>query len=442
MDTGKIRVLIVDDDPNIRALAVDILSQEYEVIEAVDGQDGWEKAQAWKPAIVITDIMMPRMHGFELCELLKVGIKGVKVIIASSKPYATDKEHAEKAGADCYIMKPFNIDDLLSAIKNLLSEKDIVSLHHDIVLNEKSDSPSPVFKLSGFQNEAKGVKVKFWGTRGSCPCPGLNTARYGGNTPCIEIRVGKLLIILECGTGIRELGMKLMQEFEGKPIEGHIFVGHTHWDHIQGFPFFAPLCSPKNSFNIYSVRGAHGSLKDVFGGSMAADYFPIPLDGMAGKFDFVEMAGPVDIGGVKVSYQHLNHPGVCIGFRIEAQGKVVTYIGDHEPFCRLSGENDMSRNQDAEILEFAKGSDLLIREAQYTEREYKTKKGWGHSTFDEAVKFGAEAGVKKLILFHHDPAHTDDMMDVYSRYCSKLAAQLAPDMACSFAHEGDSVDLQ
>ncbi|MEA3307560.1 MAG: response regulator [Elusimicrobiota bacterium] len=438
----KTRILIVDDDANIRALAVDVLSEEYEVMEAIDGQDGWEKAQAWKPDLVMTDIMMPRMHGFELCGLLKGvnGIKGVKVIIASSKPYATDKEHAKKAGADSYIMKPFDIDNLMSTIENLLLEGVGSASNQSIVLNKESNSKS-AFRFSGSQGKEQGVKVCFWGTRGSCPCPGLNTVRYGGNTSCIEIRVGKLLIIFECGSGLRDLGNKLMQEFGDKPIEGHIFVGHTHWDHIQGFPFFVPLYIPKNSFNIYSVHGSHGSLQDIFSGSMASDYFPIPLDGMAGKLNFVEMAGPVDIGGVKVSYHHLNHPGVCIGFKIEAQGKVITYIGDHEDFRKLSGDTEISRKQDSEILSFAHGSDILIREAQYTEKEYETKKGWGHSTFDDVVKFGAEAGAKKLVLFHHDPSHTDDMMDAYSRYCSKLAAQLAPEMTCSFAHEGDFVDL-
>lgn len=444
MDTEKTRVLIVDDDPILRSLMFDMLSKEYDIMEAIDGQDAWEKAQSWKPALVVTDLMMPQMHGFELCELLKgpKGIQGIKIIVISSKLYATDREQAEKAGADCYIAKPYDANKLLSSIKKLLSERDVAIPHQDIVSKKESELFKPILQFSNTQNEeAKSLKVRFWGTRGSCPCPGVNTARYGGNTACIEVRAGKLLIILECGTGLRELGAELMKEFEGNPIEGHIFVGHTHWDHIQGFPFFGPLYSPKNSFNIYSVRGAHGSFQSIFSGSMASDYFPIPLGGMAGKLNFVEMSGPLDIDGAKVSYHHLNHPGPCIGFRIETQGKIVTYIGDHEVFSRLSGDNEVSRHQDADILDFARGSDILIREAQYTEEEYAKKKGWGHSTFDDVVKFGADAGVKKLILFHHDPGHTDKMMDDYSLYCSQLASKLSADMTCSFACEGSCVDL-
>ncbi len=384
MDTKKTRILVVDDDELLRSLSFDILSEEYEVMEAFDGQDAWEKAQSWKPALVVTDLMMPRMHGLELCSLLKgpKGIPGIKIIVTSSKSYDADMEQAKKAGADCYIVKSSDTGKLLSGVRKLLSERDVSIAPQDIFSSKKADLFKPVFQFSNTrQPEAEGLKVRFWGTRGSCPCPGANTVRYGGNTACIEVRAGKLLIILECGTGIRELGARLMKEFDGNPIEGHIFVGHTHWDHIQGFPFFVPLYSSKNSFNIYSVRGAHGSFQSIFSGSMASDYFPIPLGGMNGKINFVEMSGPMDIGGARVSYRHLNHPGLCIGFRIETRGKVITYIGDHEVFSRLSGDNEISRHQDAEILDFARGSDILIREAQYTEEEYAKKKGMGAQHF-------------------------------------------------------------
>ncbi|OGR95769.1 MAG: hypothetical protein A2016_08730 [Elusimicrobia bacterium GWF2_62_30] len=283
--------------------------------------------------------------------------------------------------------------------------------------------------------------VRFWGTRGSCPAPGAATARYGGNTACTEVRVGDMPLILDCGSGMRDLGNALVKEFGERPINGHIFVGHTHWDHIQGFPFFAPLYNPRNSFTLYSVHGAHGTLESVFRGSMASDYFPIPLASLASRLRFVEMSGPVDLGAAKVSFTHLNHPGICIGFRIDSQGRAVTYLSDHESFTRLNGESDTSGRNEARISEFARGSDLLIREAQYTEEEYSRRKGWGHSTFDDAVAGALSTGARRLAVFHHDPDHNDEMMDAHVKYCRDLASRGGGTLDCFAARDGLRIDL-
>ncbi|HOW89920.1 MAG TPA: response regulator, partial [Elusimicrobiales bacterium] len=270
----KKRILLVDDDPMLRQLAEDVLSDDYEVLQAVDGQDAWEKAPGFRPDLVVTDIMMPRMHGYELCQLLKgpEGIKGVRILVASAKSFATDKSQAEKAGADAYLVKPYKPADLLEKVSALLSGE-IPAAGPAAVpppppppQGISAPPPPPPPTVRAPQGPVS-MRVRFWGTRGSCPVPGPNTVRYGGNTSCIEVRIGDLVLILDCGTGVRELGKVLMREFKDRPIEGHIFVGHTHWDHIQGFPFFAPLYNPRNTFNIYSVRAAHGSLQNVFGGS-------------------------------------------------------------------------------------------------------------------------------------------------------------------------------
>lgn len=440
MSENKKRVLVVDDDAVIRDMGVDILSPEYEVMDAVDGQDGWEKAKAWQPDLVISDLMMPRMHGYELCKLLKGpdGLPGVKVLVASSKPFATDKAQALAAGADDYIVKPFPINDLLEKVRKLLSASPpppraaaspaVTNRSSSLAAPEKPQALQPVY-------------VQFWGTRGSCATSGTKTVRYGGNTPCTEIRIGGVPLIIDCGTGLRELGVKLTQEFSGRPIEGHIFVGHTHWDHIQGFPFFTPLYNPRNKFDVYSLHGANSSLRSIFGESMALDYFPIPLSSLACKLNFIEMVGSVDIGVAKVSFQHLNHPGVCIGFRIETQGKVITYLSDHEDFGRLGGDSEMSRRYDAAILDFARGSDLLIRDSQYTEEEYATRKGWGHSSYGDVARFAVAAGVKLLALFHHDPSHTDEMMDANVKSCRAIIAQAGSKAECFAAWDGQRIDL-
>lgn len=446
MPTPKYKILVADDDAMLLELAFDVLSAEaeYEIIKAVDGQDAWEKAQACQPDLVITDLMMPRMHGYELCEKLKGpgGIQGVRILVASSKIFATDKTQAEASGADAYLVKPYSPSGLLAKTRELLAPirpppppkapAPAVSSYLPLETSAVSASAS---------QERVPISVRFWGTRGSCPVSGPKTIRYGGNTACTEVRIGDQILILDCGTGLRDLGTAMITEFNDRPIAAHIFVGHTHWDHIQGFPFFAPLYNPRNAFTLYSVHGAHGSLESVFSGSMASDYFPIPLVSLAGKVRFTEMSGPVTLGPVKVSFCHLNHPGICIGFRIEAQGRSVCYLSDHETFGKLNGANDMSRRQDESISAFVRGSDLLIREAQYTEEEYVHRVGWGHSTFDDAVRCAVASEVKRLAVFHHDPEHTDEMMDKHIAYCRALAQRAGGNVDCFAAMDGLRIEL-
>lgn len=439
---AKHKILIVDDDNLLLELAVDILSSEpeYELFKAVDGQDGLEKARAEHPHLVITDLMMPKMHGYELCERLKGpgGVENVKIIVASSKPFATDKAQAMASGADAYIVKPYSPSVLLQKVAEMLSG-----------VQPAAAAPVPPQQQAAQPQQAPAptgegaMYVKFWGTRGSCPVSSPATVRYGGNTPCTEVRIGDIVIIFDCGTGIRELGASLVKEFRDRPLAAHIFVGHTHWDHIQGFPFFVPLYNPRNNFTLYSVHGAHSSLESVFSGAMASDYFPIPMAGLAGKLRFVEMTGTVDLGGgAKATFCHLNHPGICIGFRIEARGRSVCYLSDHEEFVRLNGDNDMARRLDDGIAEFVRGCDLLIREAQYTEEEYAPRRGWGHSTFGDAVRCAARAGVRRLAVFHHDPEHTDDIMDQHMAYCRALAVKLGSAVDCFAASDGLRVDIR
>jgi phosphoribosyl 1,2-cyclic phosphodiesterase/ActR/RegA family two-component response regulator len=414
------KILVIDDDPEIADLAVLALRDFYEVRTAGDGKEGLASASSFRPDLVLCDIMMPGMHGFEVCQKLRSdkSLPGLKILMSSSKGYASDIQSALEAGADAYLVKPFALKDLIEKVDSLIGPGGA----------PPDDSP-------------QSFRVRFWGARGSCPCGGRDTARYGGNTACTEIRAGGQILVIDCGTGIRELGLSLMREFKDKPFCVHLFVGHTHWDHIQGFPFFSPVYSKRNSLRVYSVRGAHGSLERVFSGSMASDYFPIPLSSLACDIQFIELQGPLDLPGVRVSYHHLNHPGVAIGFRIESQGRVVTYLSDHEAFRRLHGDNEMTRRQDEALIRFALGSDLLIAEAQYTLEEYQARRGWGHSTFDDAVALAVSAGARRLAVFHHDPEHTDDKMDACIEHCRRLAAQAGSKLECFGAREGESLSL-
>ncbi len=253
--------------------------------------------------------------------------------------------------------------------------------------------------------------MKFWGTRGSLPSPGPLTQRYGGNTPCTELRVGSSLFIIDAGSGMRELGASLMREAAGKPVNAHLLIGHTHWDHIQGFPFFTPFYLPQNKFTIYGVHGTTQPFEEVLAGQMHPTYFPVGLKEMSSRMEIVELAGPFDLEGVKISYHYLNHPGITVGYRFATPEWSIVYISDHEPYSKLNNKGQFSDKEDLAVARFAHGADILISEAQYTEDEYKMKRSWGHSTFGDVLGLAAQAQVKKLCLFHHDPSHTDEMMD-------------------------------
>lgn len=443
------KVLVIEDDEALNEYAVRALTKaDYEVERAYNGQDGVDKAASFKPDLVVLDLMMPGMHGIQVCEILRkdTALAGTRILISSAKGYASDIQAAKNAGADDYLHKPYRTEELQSKVAELIK-----AAPHTNGKAEKDDdeedemtrtliikAPMPVSADAG---EKTDVKVRFWGTRGSCPAPGPNTVRYGGNTACTEIRFGDIICVIDCGSGLRELGIEMMKEFSPKPINAHVFVGHTHWDHIQGFPFFTPFYLPRNNFNLYSVRGAGKSLERVFRGQMASDYFPVPLKSLSANIQFVEMEAPVQIGPVKVKYQFLNHPGIAIGFRFEAFGKSVTYISDHETFARLNGESDVTVKQDQMVADFAKDSDLLICEAQYDEEEYKMKKGWGHSTFKDVIARGIAANTEHLVLFHHDPMHTDEMMDEYLDECRELVRQSGSRMILTAARERQTLDV-
>jgi phosphoribosyl 1,2-cyclic phosphodiesterase len=280
------------------------------------------------------------------------------------------------------------------------------------------------------------VNVRFWGVRGSIAAPGPRTARYGGNTPCVEIRAGGRLMIVDAGTGIRELGVSLLKEAAGAPIVGDLFIGHTHWDHIQGFPFFMPLYVPTSRFSIYSVRGTTKRFEDVMAGQMASTYFPVAMKDLGSKPSFIELHDPVMVGPVKVSYHYLNHPGITIGFRFEHDGKIVSYISDHEPYGKLNATGEYAVKEDTAVARFVEGSDLLICESQYTADEYRLKKGWGHSTFEDVLDLAQKAGVKRLALFHHDPSHDDEIMTTLESSCVAMVSARKARLEVFAAREG------
>lgn len=256
------------------------------------------------------------------------------------------------------------------------------------------------------------MRVRFWGTRGSLAKPGPDTLRYGGNTSCVEVRSDSgTRLVIDCGTGAHGLGQAILRE--GGPSRGHMLISHTHWDHIQGIPFFAPFFVPGHEWDLYAPQGFDESLKETLAGQMEYTYFPVTPDAFGAKVRYHNLGeGCFRIGDVTVRTRYLNHPALTLAFRIEADGAALVYACDHEPHSRLLalGEGEIG-GEDAAHAEFLRGADLVIHDAQYLACEYEEKRGWGHATVEYVVAIGIAARAKTLALTHHDPMRTDDQID-------------------------------
>jgi phosphoribosyl 1,2-cyclic phosphodiesterase/CheY-like chemotaxis protein len=256
------------------------------------------------------------------------------------------------------------------------------------------------------------MRVRFFGTRGSIPTPGPNTVRYGGNTACVEVTSDSgTLVILDIGTGAFALGQEL--KASGQPIKGHVLISHTHWDHIQGLPFFAPFFAPGNEWDIYAPRGLGSSLRETLSGQMQYTYFPVTLEQLGATIRYHDLVeGSLTIGDILVEAHYLNHPALTLGYRLTADGASVVYASDHEPHSVLAARGvGLLRGQDRRHAEFIAGADLVIHDGQFVADEYTEKVGWGHSTIEYALKVSRAGGVKRLALTHHDPLRTDDAID-------------------------------
>ena len=256
------------------------------------------------------------------------------------------------------------------------------------------------------------MQVRFWGTRGSLAKPGSKTVRYGGNTSCVEVRSGSgARLVLDCGTGGHELGQAIMRE--GKPSRGHMLISHTHWDHIQGIPFFAPFFVPGHEWNLYAPQGFGESLKETLAGQMEYTYFPVTPEAFGADVRYNNLGeGSFAVEDFVIRTRYLNHPALALAFRIECDGAAVVYACDHEPHgADLAMGATTLTGEDLAHAEFMEGADLIIHDAQYLPQEYDAKRGWGHSTLDYAVTVARVAGAKRIALTHHDPMRSDEEID-------------------------------
>ena len=289
------------------------------------------------------------------------------------------------------------------------------------------------------------MDVTFWGTRGSIAKAGPTTVRYGGNTSCVEVRSDSgTLVVLDCGTGAHGLGIDLMERSLGEPVDGHLLISHTHWDHIQGLPFFAPLLTAGGEWHVYGPRGLAGSIGETLAGQMQYSYFPVTVEQLAASVDYHDLVeGTFHVGDITVHTLYLNHPALTLAYRLEVDGASVVYAPDHEPHERrlADGGDIASSRHDLAHARFFEGADLLIHDSQYLAEEYPAKAGWGHSTVEYVVEVARVADVGMVALFHHDPTRTDAMVDDVLVRVRDLAAARGWGGEIIAATEGDTISL-
>ncbi len=297
------------------------------------------------------------------------------------------------------------------------------------------------------------ARVQFWGTRGSLPRPGPNTVRYGGNTSCVQVTSPKgSLIVLDCGSGAYDLGKALGAKAPGakapggkpkSPLRGSILISHTHWDHIQGFPFFAPLFEHGGHWDIYGPAGLGQSLRETLAGQMEYSYFPVTLDELGASIRFHDLVeGSFEIDDVRITTHYLNHPALTLGYRLEMGGSTIVYACDHEPFSRSAWQKVPDHELDRRHCAFLADADLVIHDAQFTDEEYETRKGWGHSPVEYVAEIGQMAKVKNLVFTHHDPSRTDDQLDQIVEAVKNDLRKTGSSMQVLAAADGQVIELQ
>jgi CheY-like chemotaxis protein/ribonuclease BN (tRNA processing enzyme) len=405
------KFFLVDDDPDVLALLERLLTGAGHEVERCDSSlEALKLIPSRRPDCVVTDVMMPGMDGFELTRELRrrPELKQMKIVVLSAKTYDFDRRRAKELGADGYIPKPFNRDTLLESIIEIVSDK---------------------------------VVIAYWGVHGTLPTPGPAFTRYGGNTPCVSVEVGgEPLYVFDCGSGIKRLSDHVSTTMGTQRFSARIFISHTHWDHINTVPFFAPLYARGNQIEIFGPYQGDLTIERAIGAQMESVYFPVTMREFGARLLFRDLREEsLDFGPVRVETMLLSHPGYCLGYRLTARGRRICYITDNELY--LPSDKRYNPRYVEQLVEFVRGADVLITDTTYRDSEYLSKVDWGHSCVSQVVALAARAEVKRLHLFHHDIDQTDDVIDLKLQDAREGLAKLGSKVVCEAPAEATSLVL-
>lgn len=445
------KVLIIDDDPRFCSLLAGILSaQGWRAFTAAEGEAGLKLLRRHRPGIVLCDLLMPRCNGFQVCRAVRadVALAHTRIIVTSGRDYESDRRAAREAGADEYLTKPFQPAELLALLARNSSE-----VKPSAGSRRRKEAERPQIQSGSSASSRRRLPVqepaqfRFWGVRGSVATPGPSTVRFGGNTSCVEVRAAGEIIILDAGTGLRALGQKLVEEFGDAPLRLTLLLTHTHWDHIQGLPFFAPIYRPNCRLRILGYEGARKGLVNVLSGQFESPYFPVPFGQLPGNVVIEELKEmKFRVGDVRVEAFFANHPGICVGYRVNTPEGSLAFFPDNEPHCRHDGAKAVAstkagatlsyaRAEERKFVRFLRGVDALILDSQYTRAGYEQHVGWGHGCVDDAVAIATQARAKKLFLFHHDPANDDAQVARMAAHARRLVAAQRSNLHVEAARE-------
>ena len=440
----KKRILLANSSKDlIREILHAPQHKAYQFETATGGLECLKKLETFAPDLLVIQLMLPEVHGIEILKRIRSDPqkKKIGIILTSGQPMVQNYHAALEAGADYFLAQPFDVEHLFEIIDRFfegsLTPPAFSGVEPSLVRPFESDEPH-LHTHSSY--------IKFWGTRGTNPVAGKEYLRYGGNTCCLEIRDGNDFIIIDAGTGIRGLGNTAHLR-KAKKID--LFLGHTHWDHIIGFPFFGPLYNPDCQITIWSPIGFEKTTEQLFNEMLDYACFPVRIADIHSKLTFKDLHEgiPLSIGTITIHTHYAYHPGATFCFKIETSQKTFGYATDNELLMGYHNSPNAIDKDDPlfapylSLMQFFKEIDFLVHEAQYFPEEYKEKVGWGHSSVANAAVLVKLAKIKEWIVTHHNPQHTDADLDQKLQWHRDLLDECHHPCEVTLAYDGLVIPL-